>query len=110
MEANEMGPWTGHEHGQALHELQRRHHDMGGTVVVRAFELQHDMTGTIAFEAFVGNGWTGNVSAQVFEFLALMGGAADLGMEAKALLVDTATAPLNRGIAPRLQHEAQSAQ
>ena len=62
---------------------------MGGTVVVRAFELQH-VTGTIAFEAFVGNGWTGNVSAQVFEFLALMGGTADLGMEAKALLVDTA--------------------
>jgi hypothetical protein len=52
--------------------------------------LQHDITGTIAFEAFVGNGWTGNVSAQVFEFLALMGVAADLGMEAKALLIDTA--------------------
>jgi len=55
--------------------------------------LQHDITGTIAFEAFVGNGWTGNVSAQVFEFLALMGGAADLSMEAKALLGDTAAGP-----------------
>ena len=52
---HEMEPWTPHEHGQALHELQRRHHDMGGTVVVRTFELQHDITGTIAFEAFVGN-------------------------------------------------------
>ena len=62
---------------------------MGDTVAVGAFELQHDITGTTALEAFVGNGWTGNVSAQVFEFLALMGGAADLGMEAKALLVDT---------------------
>ena len=63
---------------------------MGGTVVVRTFELQHDITGTIAFEAFVGNGWAGDVAAQMLEFAALMGGAAHLGMEAKALFADTA--------------------
>ena len=90
MEANEMQPGTGNQGGQALHELERRHHDMGGTVVVRTFELQHDITGTTAFEAFVGNRWTGNVSAQVFELVALIDGATHFGMQAKALRVDTA--------------------
>jgi len=36
------------------------------------------------------SGGAGDVAAQVFEVLPLMGGAADLGMEAKALRVDTA--------------------
>ena len=34
MEANQMQPRTRDECGQALHELQRRHHDMGGPVAV----------------------------------------------------------------------------
>ena len=90
MEADEMQPGTGHERGEALHEFERFHHDMGGAVVVGAFELQHDITGTTAFEAFVGNGWTGNVSAQVFELVALIDGATHFGMQAEAPRVDTA--------------------
>ena len=33
----------GDERGQTLHEFKRGHHDMGGPVVVGAFELQHDL-------------------------------------------------------------------
>ena len=42
-----MQPRTGNERGQALHKLKRRHHDMGGTVMVGRLELQHDLTGAI---------------------------------------------------------------
>ncbi len=43
MEANEMRPWTGNQRGESLHKLQGFHHDMGGPVVVGAFELQHPL-------------------------------------------------------------------
>ena len=76
MEANQMQPRARHQCGQALHELQRRHHDMGGAVVPRALELQHDLARLIALEPFVGNGWAGNIAAQAFELLALMGATA----------------------------------
>ena len=49
--------------GQALHELQRRDHDMGGSVAVGTLELQHDMSCWIAFEPFVGNGRAGDIAA-----------------------------------------------
>jgi hypothetical protein len=58
MEANQMQPRARDPCGQALHELQRRHHDMGGAVTVGTLELQHDLTGWIALEPFVGNGRT----------------------------------------------------
>ena len=41
----EPGPW--HEGGQALHKFQWSHHDVGGVVAVRAFELQYDITGAV---------------------------------------------------------------
>ena len=63
---------------------------MGGPVVVGALELQHDIAGTVECQAFVGNGGTGDVAAQVLQLFALMGGAAYLGVEAKALCVDAA--------------------
>jgi hypothetical protein len=40
---DEMQPGMGHERGEALHEFERFHHDMGGAVVVGAFELQHHL-------------------------------------------------------------------
>ncbi len=63
---------------------------MGGPVVVGALELQHDIAGTIECQSFVGNGGAGDVAAQVFQLLALMGSAAHLGMEAEALRVGAA--------------------
>jgi hypothetical protein len=52
MEADETEPWARDKRGQTLHEFQGRHHDMGGAVVVGAFELQHDIAGTVACQAF----------------------------------------------------------
>jgi hypothetical protein len=76
MEANQMQPRARHQCGQALHELQRRHHDMGGPVAVGALELQHHLACLIEFEPFVGNGRAGDIAARAFELLALMGAAA----------------------------------
>jgi hypothetical protein len=64
---------------QTLQELQRRHDDMGGAVAVGALELQHDLAGAIALEPFIGNRG-GNVAAQAFELLALVGATADCRM------------------------------
>jgi len=64
MEANEIEPWAGDEHSQALQELQRRHHDMGRAVLVGGFELQYDIAGAVTLESFIGAGGAGDVAAQ----------------------------------------------
>ncbi len=56
METNEIEPGTWHEGGQALHKFQWRHHDVGGAVLVRAFELQYDIAGAVEFKPFIGDG------------------------------------------------------
>jgi len=45
MEANEMEPRLRNEGGQALEEFQRGHHQMGGAIAVRGFQLEHNLTG-----------------------------------------------------------------
>jgi len=65
---------AGHQGGQALHEFQRLHDDMGGAVFVRTFQLQHDLTGAVALEPFVGDGRPGDVAAEVFQFCTLIKG------------------------------------
>ena len=77
MEANQMQPGTRDECGEPLQELQRRHDDVGGAVAVGAFELQHDLAGAVALEPLVGNRRAGDVAAQAFELLALMGATTD---------------------------------
>jgi len=49
---------------------------MDGPVAVGAPELQHDLACWIAFEPFVGNRRAGDIPAQAFELLALMGATA----------------------------------
>ncbi len=44
----EPGPW--HKRGQALHERQWRHDDVGGAILTRTFQLQYNITGTVAFD------------------------------------------------------------
>ena len=90
MEANQMQPGTRDQCGQALHELQRGHHDMGGAVAPGALELEHDLAGAIALEPLVGNGRTGDISAQAFELLALMSATAYCRMQAETVRVDAA--------------------
>ncbi len=63
---------------------------MGGPVVVGALELQHDIAGAVECQPFIGDGGAGDVAAQTLKLLALIGGAAYLGMETEAVLVDTA--------------------
>ena len=55
-----------------------------------AFELQHDIAGAVELEPFVGDGGACDIAAQLFEFVALIHGAAYLGMEAEPLRVGTA--------------------
>ena len=53
METNEMEPRTWDEGGQALQEFQRGHHQMGGAIAVRRFELEDDLAGWCTAQAFV---------------------------------------------------------
>ena len=85
MEANEMEPRTWDERGQALQEFQRAHHQMGGAIAGRGFELQHDLAGWGAAQAFVPQGRARNVAAQTFEGVPLLGATARIGMQAKPL-------------------------
>ena len=66
------------------------HHDVGGAIAVRAFELQHDIAGAVELAPFIGDGGAGNIAAQLFEFIALIHGAAHFGVEAESLRVGTA--------------------
>jgi len=75
---------------QALHKLQGRHHDVGGAVAPGTLELQHDLAGWIALEPFVGNRRAGDIAAQAFELLALMGATAYCRMQAETVRVDAA--------------------
>ncbi len=45
METNEMKPRTRDEGGQAWQEFQRGHHEMGGPIPVRGFELEDNLAG-----------------------------------------------------------------
>jgi len=79
MKANEVEPRTWDEGRQALQEFQRAHHQMGGAIAVRGFELQHDLAGRGAAQPFVAQGWTGDVATEPFKSLPLMGAAARVG-------------------------------
>ncbi len=74
MEANEMepGPWD--ESRQALQEFQRAHHEMGGSIAVRRFELEDDLAGRCAAQPFVAQGRARDVATEAFEGGPLMGG------------------------------------
>src|SRR5689334_7462729 len=63
---------------------------MRGAVAPGALELEHDLAGWIAFEPLVGNRRAGDVAAQAFELLALMGVTAYCRMQAETVRVDAA--------------------
>ncbi len=89
MEASEIEPGPWHMGGQALHELERGHNDVGGAVPVGAFQLQHDIAGAVEFEPFIGDGRTCDVAAQLFELVTLIHSAAHRGVEAEPLWIDS---------------------
>ncbi len=90
MEANEMQPGTGNEGRQALEEFQRGHHQMGGAIAVRGFELEDDLAVRSPAQAFVAESGTSDVATEPFEFLPLLGAAIGISMQAKPLGTDTA--------------------
>ena len=90
MEANEVESWTRDERGYALQEFQRGHHQMGGAIPVRGFELEDHIAGRGAAQAFVAEGVARDVTTQAFEFLPLLGPTPGIGMQAKPLGTDTA--------------------
>ncbi len=63
--ANQVESRMRNQCGQVLHELERRCHDVGGTVLVWALELQHDITSVVEFEPFVGDGGVGDLATQL---------------------------------------------
>jgi hypothetical protein len=63
---------------------------VGGAVLKRALESRHNIAGAVEFETFIGDGVSGDVAAQLFKFVALIHGAARLGVEAESLFTDTA--------------------
>ncbi len=90
METNEMEPGARNEGGQALEEFQRGHHQMGGTIAIRSFELEDHLPGRGAAQAFVAQGRARDIAAQAFKFLPLLGTTPGIGMQAKPLGTDTA--------------------
>jgi len=89
MEANGMESGTWDEGGQALQEFQEGHHEVGGPIAVRGFELEDNLAGWGAAQAFVAQGRTRDVATQSFEFLALRGSTRRLGMQTEPLSTHT---------------------
>jgi hypothetical protein len=48
--------------------------------------LQHDIAGAVEFEPFIGDGGAGDITAQLLQFVALIPGAAHLGVQTESLL------------------------
>ena len=68
-----MQPGTRHEGGQVLQEFQRAHHEMGGAIAVRGFELEDDLAGWGPAQAFVAQGRARDVTTELFEFFRCWG-------------------------------------
>ena len=70
--------------GEAGNELYRVEHDMGRPVMEGVLESIHDLPAVIDREAFVRDGWAGDVAAKAFEGVPLMGSAARADMEGES--------------------------
>ena len=79
MVSGEMGAGAWHEGGEAGNELYRVEHDMGRPVMEGVLESIDDLPAVIDREAFVRDGWAGDVAAKAFEGVPLMGSAARAG-------------------------------
>ena len=84
VEAGEVQTRTRHQRGQAGNKVERVEHDMGGAVAKRPFEFVDDLATLIGGETLVGDGGSGDVTAELFQLVALVGFAAGGGMEREA--------------------------
>ena len=74
----------GVRHTDVPHEFDGVEHDMSGPVTEGVLESIHDLPAVIDREAFVRDGWTGDVAAQAFEGVPVTGSAARAGMEGES--------------------------
>ena len=74
----------GVRHTDVPHEVDGVEHDMSGSVTEGVLESIHDLPAVIDREAFVRERWAGDVAAQAFEGVALMGSAVRAGMEGES--------------------------
>ena len=79
--SGEMGAGAWNEGGEAGDEVDGVEHDMSGAVPEGVLEPIHDLPTVIDREAFVGDGGAGDVAAQAFEGVPVMGFAHGAGME-----------------------------
>ena len=71
----------GGRHTDVPHEFDGVEHDMGGAVPEGVLESIHDLRAVVDREAFVGDGRAGDVAAQAFEGVPVMGFAPGICME-----------------------------
>jgi hypothetical protein len=112
MKADQMQPWSWHQRGQPLHELQRRHDQMGGAVAPRRLELQLHLPGGVALHPLVRQRRPSDVAAQLLEPLAVVCLHTHRGVQADAVDVGAQGLPrcgLARHRAPESQHLVASA-
>ena len=87
MKADQVQHGARHQRGQALHERPRRHHQVRGVVAPGGLELEHHLACGVGLHPFVGQCRAGDVAAQLFQRLALVGAAAHGGVQAETLNV-----------------------
>jgi hypothetical protein len=73
MEPDEMQPRPWHQRGQPMHELQRAHHQVRGAVAPRGLELELHLPGGVELHPLLRQRRPGDVTAQLFQPLAVVG-------------------------------------
>ena len=87
VEAGEVQTRTRHQRGQSGNEVEWVEDDMGGAVAEGLFELVDDLATLIGGEALVGDGGSGDVTAELLELVALIGLTDGGRVERKARLL-----------------------
>jgi len=91
--AGQVQPRSGHQCGQPLHELQRRHHQASGAVAPGSLQIQHHLVRGVALHALVGQRRTGDVAAKLFRRLAVISVTSDCGVQAESVDVGAQVLP-----------------
>ena len=84
MEADQVQSRAWHQRCQPLHELQRAHHQVRGAVSPGGFELEHHLACSLGLHPFVGQCRAGDLAAQLFQRLPVVGRAAHRSVQGEA--------------------------
>jgi len=72
-----VNPRRGYECGQFLNKLESGEEEMASAIRIFILQSQHDIAIGLELEAVLGNGRPCDISAELFQFFALMRGAID---------------------------------